>query len=256
MAFNGNLHEFGIVALLQLPNSNRLSGKLSVDGIGKNAEFFYRSGKLVHASSGGLKGRDALALVIDWDEGKFSVESWIDCDETTIKEDLHHTLMWALKERDERKKKEEEMRAAEEERKQHEALAAAEAGAAKVEPEPVLLPGDLLQYASHANYACIVNRHGSIVAHTAVENDFAGTISGYLKAIRKFIEEYPEDSVGKTFIDDRLFSLGLCGNSRGFTTVLFAAPNTRLGILSMELGKFMSKLESDGLGEMYEGRGN
>lgn len=255
MAFNGNLHEFGIVALLQLPNSNRLSGRLSVDGIGKNAEFFYRGGKLAHAKSGGVTGRDVLAMVIDWVDGKFSFESGIDCEETTINEDLHHSLMWALKERDERKKKEEEMRAEEEERKRLEA-AAKPAVKADPEPEPVLLPDELLQSAQHANYACVVDRRGVIVAQTAVQEDFESTINGYLRAVRHFIREYPEDSIGKTFIDDKLFSLGLSGNGRGFTVVVFAAPNTRLGILSMELSKLMIKIETDGVGEMYEGRGD
>ena len=126
MAFNGNLHEFGIVALLQLPNTNRLTGRLLVHGRGREAEFFYTKGKLIHATCADVKGRDVLAMVIDWDEGKFSFESEAASETETIKEDLHHSLMWALKERDERKKKEEEMREAQEEQKRLEAAQKAE----------------------------------------------------------------------------------------------------------------------------------
>lgn len=254
MAFNGNLHEFGIVALLQLPNTNRLNGKLTVDGPGGLAEFYYNGGKLLHAVCGDVQGREALSAIIDWDEGKFAFESDIACEESTITGDLHHVLMWALKERDERKKKEAEMEAAEAERRKLQAEAAAEAEP-EPEIEPVIIPAEFLQAASHSNYACIVDNRGNIVAHSHAEEEFIGNIENYLIAVRSYIREYPEGVMGKTFIDDREFSLGLCGNPQGYAVVLFAAPNTRLGILSMELGKFMSELETRGFGERYEGRG-
>lgn len=256
MAFNGNLHEFGIVALLQLPNTNRLSGRLLVERIGGEAEFFYQKGKLLHAASGNITGKDVLAAVIDWDEGRFSFETDIESPETTIKEDLHHSLMWALKERDERKKKEEEMRQAEEERKRLEGDRMAAEAPEEPEIEPRIIPDDLLQSASHATFACIVNRRGVVTAETEVEKEFKAGLSGYLGAVKSFIKNYPGEKVGKTFIDDTEFSLGLAGSENGNTIILFASPNTRLGILSMELVKFMGKIEQMGFGENDEGRGD
>lgn len=255
MAFNGNLHEFGIVALLQLPNTNRLTGRLLVQGRGKEAEFFYQKGKLIHAASGGVRGKDVLAVVIDWDEGKFSFESETESTAETIREDLHHSLMWALKERDERKKKEEEMRQVEEERRRLETLQKAQEAAAEPEPEiePEMIPREFLESASHANYTCILNGNGVIVAETDAENEFKFGIGGYMSAVRSFVKNYPGKSVGKTFIDDPEFSLGMSGNGRGYTVVIIASPQTRLGTLSMELVKFMGKLEGQGFGESNEG---
>lgn len=262
MAFNGNLHEFGIVALLQLPNTNRLTGMLVVHGKGGEARFFYRKGRLVHAAAGQREGRDALAAVIDWDEGRFSFESDEETTQESIREDLHHTLMWALKERDERKKREEEERQALELQRQREAAERPQTAAPEVqpepesepEPEPEAIPQDILEAAPHASYACLLNSGGFIVAETQVEADYRKGIDGYLKAVRSFAKTYPGDSVGKTFIDDPEFSLGLAGNGNGFTAVLFASPNTRLGILSMELGKFMARLTERGFGAADEGR--
>lgn len=254
MAFNGNLHEFGIVSLLQLPATNRLTGRLHVNGPEREADFFYDRGKLVHALCGNLQGRDVIVMAINWDEGRFSFETEATSAVETIKEDLHHTLMWAVKERDERRRREEEAREAEEARRR-------EASSAEPEPEPLevepfILPGELLSAAVHASYACIVSGKGVVVAETSAEDEFRETVSGYLKAIRSFIVDYPGEVVGKTFIDDQEFSLALAGNSRGFTVVLFAAPGTRLGILSMELGRFITTLEGLGLEEEYEGRGS
>ncbi len=254
MAFNGNLHEFGIVSLLQLPATNRLTGRLHVNGPDREAQFFYNRGRLVHAECGNLQGRDVVAMAINWDEGRFSFETEATSTVETIKEDLHHTLMWAVKERDERRRREEEAREAEEARRRETSAAEPEPEPAAV--EPFILPGELLTAAVHASYACIVNGKGVVVAETSAEEEFRETVSGYLKAIRSFIVDYPGEVVGKTFIDDKEFSLALAGNSRGFTVVLFAAPGTRLGILSMELGRFMTSLEGLGLEEEYEGRGS
>lgn len=248
MAFNGNLHEFGIVALLQLPNTNRLSGRLLVQSKEGEAEFFYQKGKLVHAVSGEVLGKDVLAVVIDWADGKFSFESETASPAETIKEDLHHSLMWALKERDERKKKEEEMRQAEEERKKLESAQGVSRETEEPEVKAEIIPESMLEAASHANYACIINGKGSVIAETRAEKDFRSGVDGYLEAVKNFVRTYPGGKVGKTFIDDTEFSLGLSGNGRGNTVVLFASPNTRLGILSMELVKFMGKIEEEGFG--------
>jgi|GEM_PF-411309 len=260
MAFNGNLHEFGIVALLQLPNTNRLTGLLVITGDEHRAEFFYNSGKLVHAVCGSVEGNQALAVVIDWTEGDFVFQSGETCEFVSITEDLHHSLMWALKDRDERKKKEEELRLAEAERNRLEAEKAVEAGKAENRPvegravKPFSLPVELLQSTTHTLYACIADKNGVIIAETQAESEYILSISQHLAAVCSFISMYPDGGVGKTFIDDKDFSLALSGIDSGNTVILFAAPNTRLGILSMELSKFIKELESSGFGERNEGR--
>ncbi len=104
MAINGTLSDIGFVSLLQFPNSSRKTGLLTVITMDGKAEFYYRKGELVHAKYGQKTGSEVLVDIVDWTEGQFTFEPGVDPEETTIKDDLHHVLMWALKERDERKK--------------------------------------------------------------------------------------------------------------------------------------------------------
>lgn len=266
MAFNGNLHEFGIVALIQLPNTNRLTGLLSIAGERDSAEFYYKNGKLLHAVFGELEGKEVLAAIIDWTEGEFTFESDVTVEKVSIEEDLHHLLMWSLKERDERVLREEEQKAAEAERKRLETVEAAEAERQRLIsesanapsedlPDPYQLPDDILIDLAHANYAFVADSAGIVVAETVAEEEFRLSMIHHRKAIASFIRDYPDGGVGKTFIEDSEFSIALSGIENGDTLVLFAVPNTRLGTLSMELSKFIRKLENSGLGEYYDRSG-
>lgn len=250
MAFNGNLSEFGVVALLQLPGTNHLSGKLVLERAGSTAEFFYSKGKLVHAKLGEMTGKDVLVEVIDWTEGDFTFDSSATSEEVTIKQDLQNNLMWALKERDEKKKLEQER--VEKERAQaaaqQAAAAAAVAAAAEADlPDPVIIPESVMSISSAIQIAYIVNSKGQIVAGAEAESDFIEKIKPILSAVKSFIRDYPERSVGKTFIEDAEYTLALSALSEKLTAVIFVPHGIRLGVLSIELGKFVKSLLSSGL---------
>jgi hypothetical protein len=250
MAFNGNLSEFGVVALLQLPGTNHLSGKLVLERAGSTAEFFYSKGKLVHAKLGEMTGKDVLVEVIDWTEGDFTFDSSASSEEVTIKQDLQNNLMWALKERDEKKKLEQER--VEKERAQaaaqQAAAAAAVAAAAEADlPDPVIIPESVMSISSAIQIAYIVNSKGQIVAGAEAESDFIEKIKPILSAVKSFIRDYPERSVGKTFIEDAEYTLALSALSEKLTAVIFVPHGIRLGVLSIELGKFVKSLLSSGL---------
>jgi hypothetical protein len=253
MAFNGNLSEFGVVALLQLPGTNHLSGKLVLERDTSTAEFFYNKGKLIHAKLGDTTGKDVLIEVIDWTEGDFTFDSSATSEEISIKQDLQNTLMWALKERDEKKKLEEEQ--AEKERVQQLAAAAAKAAdaaaalaAAEADlPDPVKIPESVMGGSSTIQIAYIVNSKGQVVAGTEADPDFIEKVKPILSAVLSFIRDYPERSVGKTFIEDSEYTLALSALSKKLTAVIFVPHGIRLGVLSIELGKFVKALQSSGL---------
>lgn len=249
MAFNGNLHEFGIVGLLQLPSTNRLTGRLAVTGKDAHAGFYYDQGKLIHAVCDGVRGNEVISEVIDWEEGRFEFDSGVNCETATVIGDLHHAIMKALKERDERRKQEEEAREEAERLKQMVDHAPSAAGAALPERASVTLPQSLLSPAPHADYACVINSSGALIAHTEAEPEYLGTIRSYLDSIRHLIRQFPDDDFGKVFFDHKVFSTGLSGDGKGNAVVIFAAPNTRLGVLSMELGKFVAGLEGFDYGD-------
>lgn len=265
MAFNGNLSEFGVVALLQLPSTNHLSGKLILEQAGNTAEFYYNKGKLVHATLGAITGKQALVEVIDWIDGDFAFDSSSNTKEITIKKDLQNTLMWALKERDERKKlKDEEEQAAREisakelaakERATRELAAAEPASQAQAAadkpvsnlPEPVMLPQSIMSNSSTIRMAYLINSKGQIVAKADAEAGFLEKIKPILIAVMSFIRDYPERPIGKTFIEDSLYTLAISGLSEKLATVIVVPHSTRLGVLNIELGKFVRTLQASGL---------
>lgn len=244
MAFSGNLSEFGVVALLQLPGTNHLSGKLILKQAEGTAEFHYKKGKLVHAELGKISGKKVLADVISWTEGDFAFDSSCSTDEVTIHQDLQNALMWALKEKDERQKlKDEEEQVA---RELAEELAAEELAASTTAtsslPEPAVLPQSLLQNSSSILIAYLINSKGEAVARAEANEDFIKKIEPLLTAVQSFIRDYPERIVGKTFIEDSEFTLAFSGLNKRLTAVIVVSTNTRLGILSIELGKFVRTL--------------
>lgn len=264
MAFNGNLSEFGVVALLQLPGTNHLTGKLILEQSEARAEFFYKKGKLVHAVCGETTGKEALLEVIDWMDGDFAFDSTSHTEEVTIEKDLQNTLMWALKEQDEQKKrKEEKEQAARElaakeiaakeqaarEQKAIELAEQAKAAAALVEdlPEPVIIPQSIIGDSSAIQIAYLINSRGQIAGKSAAEPDYLDKVRPILAAVQSFIRNYPEKLIGKTFIEDSELTLALCGISERITAVIFVQHNTRMGILNIELGKFLKSLKSSGL---------
>ncbi len=264
MAFNGGINEFGVVALLQLPGTNHLSGKLVLLRLEQEANFFYTKGKLTHAILNDFTGKDVLLEVIDWLDGEFSFDSNASTDQHSIKQDLQNTLMWALKERDELKKKRaDEEQAAKEKQEQLEAeekaiakenaRAEAQAEAKRQEqskvltPKPILLEESLFKDLSLIQNAYLLNSKGHIIANGSGEKNFDKDISSILTAIQKFTEHYPLETFGKSFIEDSSFTIALSKLENSLIIVIVVPSNTRLGMLSIELNKFVRLLQSSGL---------
>lgn len=272
MAFNGNLSEFGVVALLQLPGANNLSGKLALNQSDSRAEFYYRKGRLVHASLNDITGKEALVQVVDWVEGDFTFDSNAETETVSIKQDLQNILMWALKERDERKKvKEEEEKAARDllakelaakeqaaielaatehaaqELAERELAEKARAAAAVYFPDPVKLPQSLLVSSSVIQLAFIINAEGEVIAEVERDDNLLPSTTPVLSAVSSFIRDFPERTIGKIFIEDLEFSLAVSGLSQKLIAVIFVPHNTRPGVLSIELTKFVRALQASGL---------
>ncbi|MEA3265737.1 MAG: DUF4388 domain-containing protein [Candidatus Fermentibacteria bacterium] len=264
MAFNGNLSEFGVVALLQLPGTNHLTGKLVLEQSEARAEFFYSKGKLVHAVCGEITGKEALLEVIDWIEGDFAFDSTSHTEEVTIERDLQNTLMWALKEQDELKKRQEEeekaaselaarkVAAAEQAAREQKAIELAEqakAAAALAEnlPEPVIIPQSIIGDPSAIQVAYLINSKGQITGESTAEPDYLNKIKPILPSVQSFIRNYPNRVIGKTFIEDSELTLAFSGITEKITAVIFLQHNTRMGVLNIELGKFLRSLKASGL---------
>ena len=226
MTINGTLSDIGFVSLLQFPNSSRKTGLLTVITSDGKADFYYSKGELIHASFGTKTGRDVLVDIVDWTEGQFTFEPELEPDKTTIKEDLHHILMWALKERDERKKNQLEE-----------------------SDSPIGLDlelsdrlDELLKSASCIDYICLISAFGQLTARSTSESNFLQDIEPHMKSITCFITEYPGKITGKAFIEAVNLSIAISGLDDEQTVVIATGPDVKLGRLAMALGRITRDL--------------
>ncbi len=226
MAINGTLSDIGFVSLLQFPNSSRKTGLLTVITIDGKAEFYYKKGELVHATYGKKMGNEVLVDIVDWTEGQFTFEPGLEPKETSITDDLHHVLMWALKERDERKKDQDEKAG----------------GPVELDAELSERLDELMKSASGIEYICIVTTLGQLVARAISDSSFLQAIEPFSESITCFISEYPGKVTGKVFIEGANISIAISGLDEKQTVVISAGPEMKLGRLSMALGRITRDL--------------
>ncbi|MBD3278640.1 MAG: DUF4388 domain-containing protein [Candidatus Aegiribacteria sp.] len=226
MPISGTLSDIGFVSLLQFPNSSRKTGLLTVISIDGKAEFYYRKGNLIHAKYGKKKGREVLVDIVDWSEGQFTFETDVEPDEETIEDDLHHILMWALKERDEKKKN-----GAEEAEEQ-----------VSMDEELSSVLEEMRSGSRGVEYICMLNAQGNLLAVSDADNDFMQILSPYLDSVNCFVNEYPQDRTGKAFMETEEVSIALSVLKEGMTVVIATGPEVKLGRLSMALGKITREL--------------
>ena len=222
MAINGTLSDIGFVSLLQFPNSSRKTGLLTVITMDGKAEFYYKKGELVHARHGKKTGSEVLVEIVDWNEGQFTFEPGLEPEETTIKDDLHHVLMWALKERDERKKDQKE-----------------NSGSPVVELDAELSGklDELMKSTSGIEYICVVTTLGQLIARSISDSSFLQYIEPFMESITCFVSEYPGKVTGKVFIEDTSISIAISGLDEKQTVVIATGPEMKLGRLSMAMGR-------------------
>lgn len=227
MAISGTLSDIGFVSLLQFPNSSRKTGLLTVISIDGKAEFFYRKGDLIHARYGQKKGRDVLVDIVDWNEGQFSFEAGLEPDETSIEGDLHHILMWALKERDERKK---------------DAPSGQLGEFLELDEELSARLDELLGTVSNIEYICMMTPEGRLLARSRSDDGFMNVLEPFMGSIRGFVAEHPGGLTGKAFFEGDNVSIALAGIDQEKTVVIATGPEVKLGRLSMVLGRITREL--------------
>lgn len=226
MAIHGTLNDIGFVSLLQFPNSSRKTGLLTVQTIDGKAEFYYRSGELIHAKCGDKTGSEVLVEIVDWTQGQFTFESGLEADEITIEDDLHHILMWALKERDERKRDEQEKTD----------------GPVELDVELSKRLDELLKSALGIEYICIISSFGHLIAGSTHQSAFQKDFEPLLRSITCFITEYPDKVTGKAFIETDDISIAISGLDEKRTVVISTGPDVQLGRLAMHLGRITREL--------------
>lgn len=101
MGFVGALKGMSLADLLQIKNSCKFSGCLSVVRNHQKGLIFFRDGELVHAELGDLDGLDAFFAIMLWKGGEFHAEPKIATTCHTINDSLTFLLLEAHRLQDE-----------------------------------------------------------------------------------------------------------------------------------------------------------
>lgn len=101
MALTGDLSDFDVANVLQLPYMGHMTGRLVINSASRSASLFYETGRLVHAETDGALGEQALVPLLALEDGRFEFEFGTAAPSRTIERDLHQALMLAAQELDE-----------------------------------------------------------------------------------------------------------------------------------------------------------
>jgi hypothetical protein len=224
MALNGTLKDMGLVALLQFLNAGRRSGRVTIESEGDIARFYYDSGKLVHAEIGELSGEEVLVQVVDWTDGSFRFEPGVESEEKTIEKELHRTIMWALKERDERKKEQ-----------------------AESDGDPGLAQrlAGLLEASERFRYASVISFEGEILASTPAPDEDGEALKRAERSVAALIKRYGDPGPSKMLLEDGRFSLVLGPLVGKRFLMAVAPPETRMGMLPLALSRLTEGLSRE-----------
>jgi len=92
----------GLTDVLQVNARNRFSGCVRIQNGENSGIVFFRDGDIVHAEQGGRSGEEAVVDILQWQQGRFSVEQNVVTARRTISKSCEHLLLDAHRKLDER----------------------------------------------------------------------------------------------------------------------------------------------------------
>jgi hypothetical protein len=232
MALKGTLADLGIIDLIQFPHAGRKTGKFIIGFEAGEALLYYDKGNLVHAVAPGKSGMDALVFVVGLDRGSFEFHSDELPLETTIRMDLHHAVMQALKLHD-------ELKAAEAESLRQ--------NTDRTEGDGVVVTKMLVEHISSSDFvihACVLNADGSVFASADGKEGPVEGVDQLRGVILAFVAAYPRPNVDRVFVLDELGIAVVVCLAQQRSLMLLAARDAPLGMVSLSVNKLVSTLET------------
>jgi HD-GYP domain-containing protein (c-di-GMP phosphodiesterase class II) len=92
----GGLGDFSLTDIIQILSLGLKTAKIEIVRGEERGTLYLHSGKIVYASAGNLRGRDAFFELIGWQEGKFHIKHGQLTDEVNITKDTKHLLLEAV----------------------------------------------------------------------------------------------------------------------------------------------------------------
>lgn len=226
MALSGTLKDLGIVGLLQFPNVERKTGLLTIESSTGVALLYYEKGDLVHASLGDSAGEEVLINLIELEDGEFEFKSGVETEEKTFTDDLHRTLMRALKSHDERKQDR-------------------EADCIFKKTEVSVVRETLSEFCASQSTGCLVALYSKFASEIIFwpEDSDPEILKGFVDFTSKLYEGYPFGSLDKCLLEGEEGMTAISSIGKGVTVVIRQTSDASLGLISRNLNRLKSKLE-------------
>jgi len=74
MAMQGNLQDMAVADLIQHNCQDQKIAQLMIEHNGQQASLFFKEGAVLHASLGDLQGEEVVYKILNWQDGKFTLE--------------------------------------------------------------------------------------------------------------------------------------------------------------------------------------
>lgn len=101
MTLQGSLNELPLSDVIQLIAVSGKTGVFELSHEGATGRIFLRDGRIVHATTEGLEGEEAVYQLVTWSGGSFLFEPGRETDSTTIQKANDNLLIEAAKRHDE-----------------------------------------------------------------------------------------------------------------------------------------------------------
>ncbi len=101
--FEGSLAGLGLSDVIQLKVQSGFSGCIAVQNGQDRGLIFFRDSEIVHAEQGGKTGEDAFCDILEWPNGRFSLQPNVSTTRSTIHKKWQHLLLDAHRILDERR---------------------------------------------------------------------------------------------------------------------------------------------------------
>jgi len=97
----GRVENISLASFLQLLEMERKTCTLHVSSMGRRGDLFFRTGRLIDAESGDLRGQEAALEIVTWEHAMIEISDFCPPGEPVIERALHFLLMEGMRLKDE-----------------------------------------------------------------------------------------------------------------------------------------------------------
>jgi len=93
----GKIEEFSLPDIIQILSLGLKTAKVEIEGERGSGKLYILNGKIVHASTGNLRGANAFLEIVNWETGQFCIKHGLVTDDINVTTSTNTLLLEANK---------------------------------------------------------------------------------------------------------------------------------------------------------------